>query len=439
MKKYCTLLLTLVFFTFPVPHSLAGEQVQNDQETYKSLETFSNVLMLLQQHYVDKVDIQQVIVGAINGMLSSLDPHSSYLEPEDFKELQVETKGSFTGIGIEITIRDSVLTVVSPIEGTPAYREGIRAGDQIIRIDGKLTKNMTLMDAVKKLRGPKGSKVTLSIFRSGWSELKDFTLVRAEIPLHSVKSMILEPGFVYIRITNFQASTTRDFRKALRDAARKGEIRGLVLDLRNNPGGLLDQAVKVADVFIDKGVIVSTRGRDPEQDMVFEAHRDGASFQFPIIVLVNEGSASASEIVAAALQDHRRAIILGTETFGKGSVQTVIPMPDGAGLRLTTARYYTPSGNSIQARGITPDVEIAFSPPVENEDPNKRKNFWTVREKDLPHHFKNGEEDRKKEMSREDNELRKAREKLQKDNQLRTALIILKSLQIAAENKNLIN
>lgn len=433
MKKSSTFLLVLCCI---LPLSLHAESIDERQQTYKELETFANVLTLLQQHYVDKIDTGEVMIGAIGGMLTSLDPHSSYMQPDDFKELQEETKGSFSGIGIEITIRDSILTAVSPIEGTPAFEQGIKAGDQILRIDGKSTKNMTLMKAVKMLRGKKGTEVTITIHRPDGDEFKDFTLIRDVIPLHSVKSMDLEPGLFYVRITNFQATTTRDVRKALNNASKKQPLLGVVLDLRNNPGGLLDQAVKVSDVFLDKGVIVSTRGRNPEQDMIFEAHNGNSDFTFTMVVLVNGGSASASEIVAGALQDHGRAIIIGTETFGKGSVQTIIPMPNGAGIRLTTARYYTPSGDSIQETGITPDMIVPFQEPAK-EKTGKSKS-WNIREKDLPKHLTNGN---RKKSSFHDNDTttgkkqQKAQERLARDNQLRTALIILKSLNIAGQTE----
>ncbi len=432
----CSLLL-VVITTGPVraQDSVAANDEQQQQTVYRNLEIFANVLTLLQQHYVDKIDTNEVIVGAINGMLTSLDPHSAYMPPEDFKELQEETKGSFTGIGIEITIRDGVLTAVSPIEDTPAYKAGIRAGDQIVRINGELTKSMTLMDAVKKLRGKKGTRVTITIYRQGWPEPRDFVLVRDVIPLHSVRSMMLEPHLLYVRITNFQANTTRDFVQALNRAGKQHSLDGLLLDLRDNPGGLLDQAIKVADVFIDRGIIVSTRGRDPEQNMRFEAHKGNSRYSFPLVVLVNGGSASASEIVAGALQDHKRAIIVGTETFGKGSVQTIIPMPNGAGIRLTTARYYTPSGRSIQETGILPDVIIPFTIPAKA---GKQPRQWSIREKDLPHHFTNkaGKRDGKDGDEEQDQEKKKVAERLSRDNQLRTAYIILKSLKIMLEEKH---
>ncbi len=408
-------------------------------DTYKSLENFSNVLSLVQKNYVEEVSPSQLLEGSIKGMLSSLDPHSSYLKPEDFKELKLETKGSFTGIGVEITIRDNFLTVVSPIEGTPGYRVGLKAGDRIVKINGKSTKNMGLMEAVRKLRGPKGTKVEISVFRKGWSELKKITITRDVIPLHSVKWKMLEPGYAYIRITNFQAKTTRDFKTALKKINSKGRIRGLIIDLRNNPGGLLSQAVRISDIFIDEGVIVSTRGRVKDQNTVYRARSGGTRHSFPIVILVNEGSASASEIVAGALQDHGKAIIMGTKTFGKGSVQTIIPMANGAGLRLTTARYYTPKGRSIQAKGITPDIIVErIEKPVKNG-----KKHDVLREADLENHMENDEdipkkEKRSKTLKERQEEQKKALEKkekeikklLENDNQLRSALMVLKGLNV---------
>lgn len=418
-------ILLLCFLSISTPGIIRAEtdNQQQENQVYQDLETFANVLNLLEQHYVEKISSHDVITSGINGMLSSLDPHSSYMPPEQYKELQEETKGSFSGIGIEITIRDGVLTVVSPIEGTPAYNQGLKAGDQLIKINGQFTKDMTLMDAVKQLRGPRGKTVKITIHRKGLQDLQDIMLVRDVIPLHSVKSLALEKGLLYVRVTNFQSTTTRDFRTALQKAFKKEAIKGLILDLRGNPGGLLDQAVKIADIFIDKGVIVSTRGRDPELDMVFEAHPTTKRYKFPMIVLVNGGSASASEIVAGALQDHNRAIIVGTKTFGKGSVQTIIPLPNGAGLRMTTARYYTPSGQSIQATGISPDLVIPYADTARDR---ASSNSWAVREKDLPNHFENGN-DRKQHKKSNQTDKQEVSQRLAADNQLRSALFILKN------------
>ena len=397
------------------------------------------MLNLIQENYVEEVDSQKAIEGAIKGMLTNLDPHSSYMKPDEFKELQVETQGSFTGIGIEITMKDNILTVVSPIEGTPAFKQGLKASDKILKIEDESTQDMTLMQAVKRLRGPKGSEVTISIHRKGWTELKEITITRDVIPLHSVKAQLLEPGYPHIRITNFQSHSTKDFQKALEEMREKEPIQGLVLDLRNNPGGLLEQAVKISDIFIDKGIIVSTKGRIKEQNSVFYAHDSNGKYDFPLVVLVNEGSASASEIVAGALQDQKKALVIGAQTFGKGSVQTIIPMDNGAGLRLTTARYYTPSGRSIQATGITPDIVVpSFNGNSQkNEDKDKveekKPNF--IREKDLKHHISNGLKksatDKQKELDdAAKEEKNKIKELLGRDKQLNTALMMLKGLKV---------
>lgn len=441
MKRFLCLLSLLVLFTHA---AVFADENKQERDIYRDLETFANVLTLIQQYYVEEIDSKKVIDGAINGMLGSLDPHSAFMTPEDFKDLEEETSGSFTGIGIEISMRDGVLTAVAPIEGTPADKQGIKSGDQIIRINGELTKTMTLLEAVKKLRGAMGTSVTITIYRQEWKEPKDFTFIREAIPLVSVKYTELEPGFAYIRVSNFQATTTKDLRNALKNLKKKQPLRGAILDLRNNPGGLLDQAVKVADLFLDKGVIVSTKGRYKEEQMVFQAHPGEGNSDFPLVVLVNGGSASGSEIVAGALQDHKRAIILGTTTFGKGSVQTILPLPEGAGLRLTTAKYYTPSGNSIQATGIKPDMVVPLNVATEakTETPQSVK---TVREKDLPRHFRNEKDGKKGETQDEGGEsadqeesfqkmeeIRQMAKRLEQDNQLRTAFITLKSLSLAS-------
>lgn len=422
----------LVFFTSTV--ALAKDQV-----TYKNLETFANVLSILEENYVEPIDSEKVIQGAIKGMLSSLDPHSSYLKPESFKDLQIETKGSFSGIGIEITMKDGVLSVVSPIEGTPAFEKGVKAGDKIIKIDDESTKDISLMEAVNMLRGKKGSEVTISIFRKGFTELKEITIVRGVIPLQSVRTKILEPGFGYLRITNFQSKTTKDTRIALNKLINNNPIKGLVLDLRNNPGGLLDQAVKIADLFLNKGLIVFTKGRLKNQNLEYNSHSGGSKYDFPIVVLVNEGSASASEIVAGALQDHQRALILGVQTFGKGSVQTVFPMNNGSGLRLTTARYYTPNGTSIQAKGITPDIIVPLT-VVSLKDTEEAPFKKFLREKDLKYHIKNGsdkkDEDQESTDTKEKGQENTMEKRLREDNQLSTALMMLKGITVFDKFKN---
>ena len=338
--------------------------------TYEDLKVFTDVLGLLQKEYVEETKSKDLIYGAIKGMLETLDPHSAFMPPNMYKEMQEETKGRFEGLGIEITMKDGVLTVVSPIEDTPAFKAGIQAGDQILKIEGELTKNLTLMESVKRLRGPKGTKVTITIMREGFPKPRDFTLIRDVIPVRSVRYEVLEKHYGYIRVSQFQEKTDSEFEKAMKalEEENKGGLKGLILDLRNNPGGLLDQAVKVADHFIESGLIVSMEGRREEQKMKFYAHpqEDNLS-RYPLVVLVNGGSASGAEIVAGAIQDHGRGIILGTQTFGKGSVQTIFPLKDGSGLRLTTARYYTPNGRSIQAKGIVPDIIVKPSLPEEEK------------------------------------------------------------------------
>jgi carboxyl-terminal processing protease len=364
-------------------------------ETYQELETFANVLAIVQKNYVEPVTTKRLIDGAITGMLASLDPHSAYLTPELYRDLQVETRGSFGGLGIEITIRNGILTVVSPIEDTPAYKAGIKAGDQIVKINDDFTKDMTLTDAVKRMRGPKGSKITLTIHREGLPELFTVPIVRDVIKIKSVKYKELPGGYGYIRVTTFQENTEDDVEHALNVIAKKdgGRIKGLVLDLRDDPGGLLNQAVKVAGDFLDGGLIVYTEGRLANQRQKYFAQRKSSFADFPMVVLVNGGSASASEIVAGALQDHRRGVIVGTQTFGKGSVQTILPLDDHSALRLTTARYFTPNGRSIQAVGITPDVEVEEPKPklAALELPGIPDQNSEIRESDLPHHFKNGQ------------------------------------------------
>ncbi|MFN2366472.1 MAG: S41 family peptidase [Desulfurivibrionaceae bacterium] len=454
IKKMSTFRKTLLTVIIATPMLLAvtmwptgSDADAKPHDTYQSLEIFSNVLSLIQKNYVESVDVTEVLQGAIKGMLTSLDPHSSYMKPDDFRELKLETKGSFTGIGIEITIKDSALTVVSPIEDTPGDRAGLKAGDKIVKIEGELTKDMTLMEAVKKMRGPKGTTVNISVYREGWTDLEDYAIVRDVIPLLSVRHKILAPGYAYIRITNFQSKTSSDFKKALEEISGQGRISGLILDLRNNPGGLLSQSVKISDVFINEGVIVSTKGRIEDQNTTYEARSSWTKYEFPIVVLVNEGSASASEIVAGALQDHKRALVVGTQTFGKGSVQTIIPMSNGAGLRLTTARYYTPSGRSIQDKGIEPDILVEKITPPEKTEDKKSPSF--LREIDLRHHIENGDEPKVKEEPSEtnatdknkttkekaDEEAREIEEQLFQDNQLRTALMLLRGLNVYSDFK----
>lgn len=353
------------------------------RQDYESLEAFSNILSIVKKNYVEEVDTQKLVNGAINGMLTSLDPHSAYLTPDLYKELQMDTQGRFGGLGIEITVRNGILTVVSPIEDTPASRAGIKPGDQIFKIEEEFTKDMSLVDAVKKMRGPRGTKITISIKREGIADLMDFNLTRDTIRVQSVRSRTLEEGYGYIRLAQFQERSDRDLQRALEKlAGEKSGIKGLVLDLRNNPGGLLTQAVRVSDLFLDSGLIVYTKGRIASQEQKYAAQKSGSWTDFPMVVLVNGGSASASEIVAGALQDHKRAVVLGTKTFGKGSVQTILPLDDNSAVRLTTARYFTPKGRSIQAMGIVPD--IILEPETQQQARSDEKKRPGLREENLP-------------------------------------------------------
>lgn len=407
--------------------TLTAKTNTDDSDVYQYLRLFSNVLNIVQDNYVETVDPQKLMHGAINGMLRELDPHSSFMSPEEYKELQVETRGRFGGLGIEISMREGVLTVVAPLDGTPADRAGILAGDQIIKIDDQPPLDMTLTEAVQKMRGPKGTEVTLTIIRKGEPKPLEFDLVRDTISVQSVRFRTLEPGYAYVRISTFQSGTANDLQKALNELETVNDpLHGLILDLRSDPGGLLDQAVEVADEFLNQGLIVYTGGRLESQKMRFEATKNTKPRDYPIVVLVNSGSASASEIVAGALQDHNRAIIMGEPTFGKGSVQTVIPLADGSALRLTTSLYYTPSGRSIQAKGIEPDILVAFEIPSQEEedfvDPLRR-----LREIDLPRHMENA---RPSEDPKMDAAMEEARKILAQDNQLRRALDLLKGYRI---------
>ncbi len=363
-------------------HGFYRDLSANNEETYKGLKLFSDVIELVQKNYVDEVDTQKMIEAAIQGMVRSLDPHSALLPPDALKELQIDTHGEFTGIGIHVTMRNNLVTVISPIEGTPAYRAGIKAGDKIIKVDGKPTED--LRDAVKRMRGPKGTTVVISVIRQGAPEPLEFTLVRDVIPIYSVKAELLKPGYGYVWITNFRENTTGDLIEALQamDTADT-PMKGLVLDLRDNPGGILNQAIEVSDLFLEGGEILSIKGRDGRNTKVFKAHANDVKRDYPIVVLINGGSASASEIVAGALQDHKRALILGTTSFGKGSVQTVETLRDGYGLKFTIARYYTPSGRSIQAKGVEPDVEVKHHVISDNEAAGDRM----LKEKDLKNHL----------------------------------------------------
>jgi carboxyl-terminal processing protease len=424
---FCEAIVFICVIFLPLISGTYRDVSASTKEVYKNIEVFSEVLRKIEKNYVEETDPKDLIYGAIKGLVGTLDPHSFFMSPEEYKELMIETKGSFTGVGIELTIRDSVLTVVSPIEGTPAFKAGIKAGDLIIMIDGKSTKDSSIMEAVRFIRGPKGSKVKLTIRREGLEKPVDFVITRDVIPIKSVRSSILPFDIGYIRISNFQSDTGQELSKELEDLEKKKRLKGLILDLRNNPGGLLSQAVEVADEFLDSGLIVSIKGRDKKEEKSI-AHKSKKPRRYPMVALVNEGSASAAEIVAGALQDNKKALILGTATFGKGSVQTLFPLSDGSGLRLTTALYFTPSGRSIQASGIEPDVMVAFIPPKEKP---AEKEPHVLREKDLEGHIneKIPELDKEEEKGVSPD----VQERIANDNQLSRAIEILQSWNILSK------
>ncbi len=418
-------IIFLVLIAFCASLGAVGQSASaNEDSDYQTLELFTDVLSIIRKSYVEEVDLTELVYGAIRGMLVTLDPHSSFLSPEMYQEMKDDTHGEFGGLGIEITIKDDVLTIVSPIEDTPAFKAGLKAGDQIIRIDDRPTKDMEIMEAVRLMRGPKGQPIDLTIWREGFEKPKLYTIFRDIIQLQSVKSRILQTGYGYVRLAQFQARTAADLQAQLAGLQKTNQqpLKGLILDLRNNPGGLLDQAVAVSDLFLSEGLIVYTEGREEGSQLRFNAQEQGTEQNYPLVVLINGGSASASEIVAGALHDHDRAVILGERSFGKGSVQTVIPLGDQSGLRLTTARYFTPSGISIQARGITPDIVV---PQLTI---NGENNGRTLREKDLENHFQppsaaspdEPADEAQSQLTNED----------KKDYQLLRALDLLKGLEI---------
>jgi carboxyl-terminal processing protease len=373
----------------PKEEATNGERDKRNTR-YETLELFQKVLHFIEANYVEEVDNKSLIHGALKGMLETLDPHSNFLPPEIYRDMKIDTSGKYGGLGLEMGVKDNVLTVVAPIEDTPAWRAGVKAGDRIVKINGESTKGMTLTEAVAKMKGKQGTPMKLSLFRKGFSKPKEVTLVRETIKIQAVKWEGLDPGFGYVRLTNFNESAAKDIRKAMEKLEKKSTLKGLVLDLRNNPGGLLDQAVDVSSLFIDEGIVVSTRGRSRDQEIRY-AKRGMARKDFPVAILVNSSTASAAEIVAGALQDHHRAIVMGAPTFGKGSVQTVIDLNQDMGLKLTIARYYTPSGKSIQERGVQPDVLLDdFDSKVLAEARKKKEEG--VREKDLKGHIANNDD-----------------------------------------------
>jgi carboxyl-terminal processing protease len=391
--KKLLLALTLVVFFFAsrsLP-SVSAKQEEGQTSLFKELKVFTDVLALVKRDYVKEVPDKKLVEGAIRGLLTTLDPHSGYLDPDFYNDLQVQTKGEFGGLGIEITAKEGLLVVIAPMEGSPAEKAGIKSNDAIIKIDGKLAKEFSLVEAVKKLRGPKGTSVRLSILRKGASALIDVEIVRDQINVRSVRHRVLEDGYGYVRISQFVEKSADDLKVAIQKLtamSESGSLKGLILDLRNNPGGLLTQAILVSDLFLKEGVIVYTDSRIDGQRQKYFAHERGTEPNFPIVVLVNGGSASAAEIVAGALKDAGRGLIVGTQTFGKGSVQTISPLENGGAVTLTTALYFTRSGNSLQAKGVAPDIEVLEEEEElaknaeNNEDP--RIVLPRLRESELP-------------------------------------------------------
>ena len=398
--------------------------VNAEVEGYETVKVFTEVLSTVKKNYVEEVKTKDLIYGAIKGMLNSLDPHSGFMTPEAYKEMQVDTKGEFGGLGIQIGIKDNFLTVIAPIEDTPAYQAGIKSGDRIIKINDEITKDMSLQDAVNKMRGPKGTSVRISVVREGWKEPKEFTIVRDIIKIKSVKFKMLDDGIGYVKLTQFQEQTAADLSRALLKLHDE-KMGALILDLRNNPGGLLNSAVDVSSQFLPPSkLVVYIKDRAGEKAEYKTGGNRPSYEKVTMVVLVNQGSASASEIVAGALKDWHRAVVLGVQTFGKGSVQSVIPLSDGSGLRLTTARYYTPSGTSIQSTGITPDIVVKI------EAKDGAKEHTVVREKDLERHLKNDKEEEKKLPEQETAPL----EVSEKDDvQLQRAVDLLKTWKVFRE------
>ena len=382
--------ILLVFITNKLTVANTEEEKEVDVLPLNEIRTFTEIFSKIKDDYVESINDKKLLENAIRGMLQGLDPHSAYLDKEAYRELQEGTSGKFGGLGIEVGYEDGFVKVISPIDDTPAQRAGVKAGDLIIKLDGKSVKGISLMEAVKMMRGKPGSEIVLTILREGKEKPFNLTVVRDVITVKNIKTETIEPGFMYIRISNFQIHTVNNMRKSLKKLKNENtdNLKGLVLDLRNNPGGLLNAAVGVSDLFLNNGLIVYTEGRIKDSKLKFTAKPTEVFKNIPIVVLVNGGSASASEIVAGALQDHKRAIIMGERTFGKGSVQTILPMSDETALKLTTARYYTPSGRSIQASGIEPDMivkNIQF-----NITNSNNMNNGLIKEADLSGHLDNG-------------------------------------------------
>ena len=450
MKKfiYSALLGTAagVALTTQIAGPLVAQEADKPASVYEQLDLFGDIFERIRAQYVEKVDERELIEAAINGMLTSLDPHSSYLPPEDYADMREQTRGEFGGLGIEVTQEEGFIKVVSPIDGTPAAEAGIKAGDFITHVNSQSVLGLTLDEAVNMMRGPVGSEIVVTIAREGTDEPFDVTIVRDTIKIAATK-VRTEENTVILRVTTFSDQTFTGLqdgiKKSIDELGGIDKVNGFVLDLRNNPGGLLTQAIAVSDAFLEKGEIVSTRGRKPEDSERFNAEPGDLAQGKPVVVLINGGSASASEIVTGALQDHHRAIVVGTKSFGKGSVQTVIPLKGDAAMRLTTARYYTPSGRSIQSLGISPDivVEQPVPPPVDPNAPAETPEEATARktrsEADLRGALSNDSmtDDEKKVFEEEQKQAEEAAKRRQDDYQMAYAIDIIKGLTVVSESK----
>ncbi len=428
-KTFAVIVGVIVFFSCT---RIAISEVEKKKATdlYSQVELFSYVLTTVRSEYVDEKEAKDLIYGALEGMLASLDPHSQFLPPEDYDELKTETQGKFGGLGIEITTRDGLLTIITPIEDTPAWRAGLKPGDKVVKIDDDITRDMTLNQAVKKMRGNPGTKVKLTVLREDEMKIHEFELTREIIHIQDVKDVhIIQDNIGYIRLTEFREDSFKEFEKGVKDLKAKGAD-SLIIDLRNNPGGLLSIAINVAELFLPEGqMIVSTKGRQETQNMINKSENKNTEFlSWPIVVLINGGSASGSEIVAGAFKDNNRAVIVGVKSFGKGSVQSVIPLPDGSGLRLTTAKYYTPSGVSIHGVGIVPDVEVERIDPPEDKEGEAKKD----KNGDVEKVFEEIEQKNGKPKPAEnplDEKAAKLVKRDKSDNQLQAALSVLKGIR----------
>ncbi len=445
LAGFCLTLLLICCYGCSMPVPAGAQQAAPKQTTsegkqqplskFDALRRFGQVLDIVERSYVNDIGQAELVDGAIKGMLQGLDPHSSFMSADEYKEMQETTSGEFFGIGVEIAMENGQVTVVAPIEDTPAFNAGMKTGDIILTINGQSTQEMTLQDVVSRIRGPKGTKVELSILHTNGREPVSLSIVRGAIPIVSVKSKKLEDGYYWIRVTRFSEKTTDELIEAVtkaRKEAGKTGIKGIVLDLRNNPGGLLNQAVSVSDLFLRQGAIVSIKGRSNVTERVYTAQAQSTDVEAPLVVLINAGSASASEIVAGALKDQHRAVIVGERSFGKGSVQNIIPLADGSGLKLTVALYYTPDNRSIQAEGVAPDIEIPFEMPSDKDNENR----FMLREADLNRHLENGNAADTEQDTEKKSEDKQTREQLAKDNQLRLALQIVKGLPSMQAIKN---